>query len=72
MCHADSSRGRIKAYGNIEINGYLVAQDKIKGCGKLKVVGTLEGTELEIYGNLTINGYLYVSFPVTRCPWVVW
>ena len=39
-------------------------RDKIKGCGKLKVVGTLEGTELEIYGNLTINGYLYVPSPL--------
>jgi hypothetical protein len=36
-------------------------RDKIKGYGKLKVVGSLEGTELEIYGNLSINGYLYVT-----------
>lgn len=35
-------------------------RDKIKGYGKLKVVGSLEGTELEIYGNLSISGHLYV------------
>lgn len=35
-----------------------IFRDKIKGCGKLKVAGTLEGTELEIYGNVTVNGYL--------------
>lgn len=35
-----------------------VDRDKIKGYGKLKVVGSLEGTDLEIYGNLIVNGYL--------------
>jgi hypothetical protein len=42
------------------VNGYTVANDKIKGRGKLKVVGTLEGADLEIYGNITITGHLYV------------
>lgn len=50
--------GRIKAYGNISVHGYLIANDKIKGSGKLKVVGSLEGTDLEIYGNLSIEGTL--------------
>lgn len=40
------------------VNGYTVANDKMKGCGKLKVLGTLEATELEIYGNVSITGYL--------------
>jgi hypothetical protein len=40
------------------VNGYTVANEKIKGRGKLKVVGTLEGTDLEIYGNITITGHL--------------
>jgi uncharacterized protein (DUF342 family) len=53
--------GRIKAYGNILVSGYTVANDKMKGCGKLKVLGTLEATELEIYGNVSITGYLYVN-----------
>ncbi len=30
----------------------------IKGYGKLKIEGTLEGTEVEVYGNLSITGYL--------------
>lgn len=34
------------------------SRDKIKGCGKFKVVGNFEGIELEIYGNLSIIGYL--------------
>ena len=42
------------------VSGYFVANDKIKGCGKLRVVGTLEGTDVEIYGNVSITGYLYV------------
>lgn len=50
--------GRIKAYGNIVVSGCLVAKYKIKAYGKLKVVGTLEGTELEIYGNVSITGCL--------------
>jgi hypothetical protein len=33
-------------------------RDKVKGYGKLRVVGTLEGKELEIYGNLSVNGRL--------------
>jgi hypothetical protein len=40
------------------VNGYTVANDKIKGCGKLRVVGTLEATDLEIYGNVSITGLL--------------
>ncbi|VUC21877.1 unnamed protein product [Clonostachys rosea] len=53
------SEGRIKAYGNIDLNGCLLAKDKVKGYGKLRVVGTLEGKELEIYGNLSVNGRLH-------------
>jgi hypothetical protein len=37
-----------------------MANDKIKGRGKLRVMGTLVGTDLEIYGNITITGHLYV------------
>jgi hypothetical protein len=36
----------------------LANSDKIKGYGKLRIVGTLDGDELEIYGNLSITGYL--------------
>lgn len=50
--------GKVQAYGTISVNGYTVANEKIKGRGKLKVVGTLEGTDLEIYGNITITGHL--------------
>ncbi|SPJ81855.1 uncharacterized protein FTOL_09260 [Fusarium torulosum] len=53
-----SIRCEVKAYGNILVSGYTVANDKMKGCGKLKVLGTLEATELEIYGNVSITGYL--------------
>lgn len=35
-----------------------IDRDKVKGYGKLRVVGTLEGKELEIYGNLSVNGHL--------------
>ncbi|KAJ4167071.1 hypothetical protein NW765_009000 [Fusarium oxysporum] len=55
---SDASDGKVKAYGNILVNGYTVANDKIKGCGKLRVVGTLEATDLEIYGNVSITGLL--------------
>ncbi|KAI9166686.1 hypothetical protein HJFPF1_02800 [Paramyrothecium foliicola] len=57
-CGQVTPSGRIKAYGNIVVNGYLASSDKIKGYGKLRVVGTLDGDELEIYGNLSITGYL--------------
>lgn len=32
--------------------------DKMKGYGKLKIRGTLDGADLEIYGDLTVDGYL--------------
>lgn len=35
-----------------------ICSDKMKGYGKLKVIGTCDATDLEIYGDLTIDGYL--------------
>lgn len=32
--------------------------DKIKCSGRLRLNGTLHGTDVEIFGNATINGYL--------------
>lgn len=32
--------------------------DKVKGFGKLRVMGTCEVNDLEIYGNTTIHGFL--------------
>lgn len=42
---------------NVFANFHLLS-DKMKGYGKLKIRGTLDGVDLEIYGDLTIDGYL--------------
>ncbi|CZR48814.1 uncharacterized protein FPRO_03865 [Fusarium proliferatum ET1] len=50
--------GKVKAYGNITVNGYTLVNGKMKGCGKLRIIGTLETTDLEIYGNVSLTGHL--------------
>lgn len=36
----------------------ICGSDSIKGYGKLRIDGTLEGADVEVYGNLSITGYL--------------
>ena len=30
----------------------------MKSYGKLKILGTCDGTDIEVYGDLTVDGYL--------------
>jgi hypothetical protein len=35
-------------------------RDKIKGFGKLRILGNADAQDIEVYGDTTINGFLYV------------